>query len=86
MIPEYLLSRLEAKAIAASGRMKEWRITPMTHRANVLKLWVRRPERQHWYETGEAIGEFCTEANPETVLELIAEIRASRGEDACPCL
>ena len=56
MIPDYQLSILEAKAIAASGRMKEWRITPMTHRANVLKLWVRRPERAHWYEAGDAIG------------------------------
>lgn len=30
MMPDYQLSILEAKAIAASGRMKEWRITPMT--------------------------------------------------------
>ena len=67
-MPDYLLSILEAKAIAASGRMKEWRITPMTHRANVLKLWVRRPERAHWYEAGDAIGDFCTAASPETVL------------------
>ncbi len=80
MMPDYQLSILEAKAIAASGRMKEWRITPMTHRANVLKLWVRRPERAHWYEAGDAIGDFCTAASPETVLELIAEIRELRGE------
>lgn len=81
MIPDYQLSILEAKAVAASGRMKEWRITPMTHRANVLKLWVQRPEREQWYEAGEAIGEFCTVASPETVLELIAEIWALRGEE-----
>ena len=80
MMPDYLLSMLEAKALAASGRMKEWRITPMTHRANVLKLWVRRPEREHWYEAGDTIGEFCTAASPETVLDLIAEIRELRGE------
>lgn len=80
MLSEYLLSRLEVKTIAASGRMKEWRITPMTHRANVLKLWERRPERQQWYEAGDAIGGFCTEASPKMVLELIATIRALRGE------
>lgn len=80
MIHDYQLSILETKAIAASGRMKEWRITPMTHRANVLKLWVQRPERQQWYEAGDAIGAFCTEASPKMVLELIATIRALRGE------
>lgn len=80
MIHDYQLSILETKTIAASGRMKEWRITPMTHRANVLKLWERRPERQQWYEAGDAIGGFCAEASPKMVLELIAEVRALRGE------
>lgn len=49
MIPDYILSQLEAKAIAAGQWLEDWRITPMQHRANVLKMWVRRPERAEWY-------------------------------------
>lgn len=80
MIPEYVLSQLEAEAAAAAQWLKDWRITPMQHRANVLKLWVRRPERAKWYAAGNDIGKFCTSAAPETVLRLIAEIRELRGE------
>lgn len=80
MIPDYILSQLEAKATAAGQWLDDWRITPMQHRANVLKMWVRRPERTEWYAAGNDIGEFCTAANPETILRLIAEIRELRGE------
>lgn len=80
MIPDYFLSELEAKAADAHQWLDDWHITPMTHRANVLKLWVRRPERAEWYAAGEAIGEYCTAAGPETILRLIAEIRELRGE------
>lgn len=80
MIPEYFLSSLEAKALSAKRWMNDWRITPMSHKANILKLWVRRPERAEWYAAGEAIGDYCTAASPEAVLRLIAEIRELRGE------
>lgn len=80
MIPDYILSQLEAKAIAAGQWLEDWRITPMQHRANVLKMWVRRPERAEWYAAGNDIGDYCTAASPETIRRLIAEIRALRGE------
>lgn len=53
----------------------------MQHRANVLKMWVRRPERAEWYEAGNDIGDYCTAASPETIRRLIAEIRELRGEN-----
>lgn len=80
MLPEYVLSQLEAKATAAAQWLTEWRITPMQHRANVLKMWARRPERAEWYAAGNAIGDYCTAASPETILRLIAELRELRGE------
>ena len=80
MIPDYILSQLEAKAIAAGQCLEDWRITPMQHRANILKMWIRRPERAKWYEVGNDIGDYCTAASPETIRRLIAEIRELHGE------
>ena len=80
MIPDYILSQLEDKAIAAGQWLEDWRITPMQHRANILKMWIRRPERAKWYEVGNDIGDYCTAASPETIRRLIAEIRELHGE------
>ena len=68
------------KAIAAGQWLEDWRITPMQHRANILKMWIRRPERAKWYEVGNDIGDYCTAASPETIRRLIAEIRELHGE------